>query len=207
MVLALLAGRKTQTRRLYKPRYPPPYENVEDGIPFQVDEYGDAHRRLEPYGEPGDRLWVRETWAVDDSLDDVKPSDLAAGIDLEYLADVHRVKPQRSFDRGKTRPGIFMPRWASRLTLKVTNVRVERLRDITEEDARAEGVAHFEAPGIKYGSDAGCQHGRQTCARCVLCQLWESINGRASWDANPRVWVVGFKMLSPRPTTDGGTGK
>lgn len=202
MVRAILAGRKTQTRRLYVPRYPEPYEVVEDGVPHQCGEDGVYHRRADPYGVPGDRLWIKETWAVDESLDLQKPSNLAPGIDMLYLADGHRVKPARSFDRGKTRVSIFMPRWASRITLPVEDVRVERLQDISVEDAIAEGID--PAP-----HRCDCDRCRQTSQLCPATSsslimeyaaLWMQINGPTSWDANPLVWKIAFPKLTANAT-------
>lgn len=191
MVRALLAGRKTQTRRLYKPRYPEPYEFVEDGVPFQVDEYGDSHRRRDPFGEPGDRLWVKETWARRLDEDHKKVADMTDHW-AWYWADPQTANTGCAGSAGKRRPSIFMPRWASRITLEVTGVRVERLHEISEDDALDEGVVGLDVCGFKYGDERGCQHQRTTCARCIYALLWDSIHGFNAWNKNPRVWVVSF---------------
>lgn len=146
MVRAILDGRKTQTRRVVK--------NVMDsddltGARAEVranyhflrlpngDEYGPVKC---PYGLPGDSLWVRETWASHLLLDGERPSEFTEAQQECQLW--FRAEPKiHEHGQGRWRPSIFMPRWASRITLKVTDVRVERVQDISEEDARAEGVA------------------------------------------------------------------
>ncbi len=134
-----------------------------------------------PFGAPGDRLWVRETHAQ------------AGTGRVFYRADPDTLAPRWT-------PAIHMPRWASRIDLEVTAVRVERLQDITEDDARAEGIgaarpdlAPLSAlhPGRKPGQD-------MPSYRAAFWALWESINGaRASWASNPWVWCVGFKRVRP----------
>ncbi|CDN87367.1 hypothetical protein BN948_01789 [Hydrogenophaga intermedia] len=135
-----------------------------------------------PYGQPGDRLWVREAWRTVAEADALPPRDLTPAHRIWYEADG---LDQPGF--GRYRPGMFMPRWASRILLEVTDVRVERLQDISEADAVAEGVepvATHNRPG------AIATH----CGAYEL--LWEQINGPGSWDANPWVWVVSFKRLA-----------
>lgn len=196
MVRAILAGTKTQTRRVLKPQ--PFWVNLGDGQPNPMPPC--------PYGAPGDRLWVKETWRSTQSLDALSPSDIGKGAvnagyskpwaPVEYVADGRRLNWEDSFgpDAGKTRVSIHMPRWASRITLEVTGVRVERLCDISEEDAEAEGAAHRLAPG---GDLAGAFDGCETpiTYSAHFRDLWESINGAGSWAANPWVWVVTFKRL------------
>jgi hypothetical protein len=136
-----------------------------------------------PYGQPGDRLWVREAWSRDEE-------DGA----LFYRADVGTGNEaddwQRNIYEGASgyrwKPSIFMPRWASRILLEVTAVRVERLQDISEADAIAEG-----APWAACGAPQEGSH------KAGFAQLWESINGPNSWDANPWVWVIEFKRVTP----------
>lgn len=220
MVRALLEGRKTQTRRIFKlPKAlasccPSPHRvhvphNGSDAVfahcYMRVDccEACDSTgaRLLCPYGALGDHLWVRETFSHQPHLN-AKAYYRAT----DPLVDV------------KWKPSIFMPRSASRITLEITAVRVERLQDITEEDARAEGCA-YEVPS--FGSwAAGCQpmpaewyalpedekwlprwfpngsdqmKGRQR--RINYISLWESIHGPGSWDQNPWVWVIAFKRV------------
>jgi hypothetical protein len=165
-----------------------------------------------PYGQPGDRLWVKETWRTALSLDDLSPMGIAekcldAGYSspwapLEYVADGQRNGSWRGWGDavekagpGKTRVSIHMPRWASRITLEITGVRVERLQDIREADAQAEGIEPYQGhpgrflsghrPGLNFPS-----------AIAAYRDLWEQINGPGSWDANPWVWVVTFHRLA-----------
>lgn len=210
MVRAIRDGRKTVTRRVVKA----PAKNMQaagmevikcrpPGDPWYKDHvwsmrgsagvWGDyTHEqfiRLCPYGVPGDRLWVKETW-YNDADPDARPRDMAEDRShLYYRADgecCDQIPECQCGDLGKPkwRPSIFMRRWASRITLRVTDVRVERLHDITEEDARAEGVT--PAPFCKAGRPAGNEHVEAFEA------LWREINGPESWDANPWVWRVGF---------------
>ena len=195
MVRALLAGAKTQTRRIYKPRYPSPYETVEDGIPYQCDDSGIYRVRTEPYGLPGDRLWCREAWRTAACMDKdnaAKIVELAkeagytdAWAPIEYSADGQRRDWEASwYGAGRQRLARFMPRWASRITLEVTEVRVQRLRSISEEDARAEGVEADKTPGLA-----------PIRATSVYAELWDSINGAGSWASNPFVWAISFRRI------------
>ena len=139
-----------------------------------------------PYGLPGDRLFVREAFRLCQEADDVSPRDSDPGYRVWYEAD----KPHQ-LGAGRLRPSIHMPRWASRITLEVTGVRVERLQDISEADARAEGIT---VPNCQcgYGLDGNLMSGTASGAYMLL---WESINGPGSWNANPWVWVVEFKRV------------
>lgn len=197
MVRALLAGTKTQTRRVVKPQP----RRVDGGVPFgdapawAHAEPGSAMMRC-PYGKPGDWLWVKETWRTARSLDNKSPNAMGemcidAGYrkpwaPLAYEADGHRNTEWRGFEMagdaepGKTRVSIHMPRWASRITLEITSVRVERLQDISEADAIAEGV-YTDPASPAYDAYA---------------QLWDEINGPGSWAANPWVWVLEFRRLN-----------
>jgi hypothetical protein len=172
MVRAILAGTKTQTRRVVKGN----------------DLSTAILAARSPYGAPGDRLWVRETWAAGACADGLPPSTLHAPTwlrDNEGLwykanepADPHW---KNVSSRGRWRPSIHMPRWASRITLEIASVHAERLQEISEEDARAEGVA-------PRGS------GTKACWSAFYL-LWCEINGHASWDANPWVWALTFKRV------------
>jgi hypothetical protein len=180
MVRAILAGTKTQTRRLVKPA---PHAMCSHVEPFRGEGggwiAGDNSGRIFqcPFGIPGDRLWVRETWAWSGDTD-VHRKDRQKRGDVWWRADEKHNAPNVRW-----RPSIHMPRWASRLTLEVESVRVERLQDITEEDARAEGV---ELPP----NDASAKY------RPMFQLLWDSINSaRATWASNPWVFVVGFRRL------------
>lgn len=215
MVRAILEGRKTVTRRVMKPQPDFLGSMVDPNTPFKTLDAG-LHARITcPYGEPGDRLWVRETWHVGKPHDKTAPADILApllaegrGITVLYTAGgwqsvgpAGREEPIYPDDQplpdwaGKGRPSIHMPRWACRILLEITAVRVERLQDISEEQALAEGVR-----------GEPCDHARQACAdigcwgdtaKGAFGFLWESLNGEGSWAANPWVWVVEFKRVTP----------
>lgn len=210
MVRAILEGSKTQTRRVVNARWLPVVEKVlaaNGEWVFSTLDYD----LTTPYGEPGDRLWVRETWYCDHCFagDLVAsrsgyvgkpPSDDA--LMTEWRRELYfRADGEPNFEAsegGFWRPSIHMPRWASRITLEVTGVRVERLNDISEPDSQREGI------------DIGCSYvGRCNSSRCPahssglthradFIGLWESINGAGSWKANPWVWVVEFKRLDAK---------
>jgi hypothetical protein len=176
MVRALLAGTKTQTRRIAQPKR---------SIEPMTDEC--------PYGQPGgDRLWVRESWRADAAYDAMPPRDIPAGSQVWYEADTGLPGLRGLVRQGKLRPGMFMPRWASRITLEVTEVRVERLQDISEADALAEGIVPgYGGFGLPDGS-----HFHAADPRESYFSLWEAINGRASVEANPWVWAVSFRRTA-----------
>jgi len=175
MVRALLAGTKTQTRRAIKVPSVAPWTQHEDGY---WSGAGTGLIRC-PYGQPGDRLWVRETWC-----DDWKESR-----GIVYRADGDLVAEM--FDAGCTwRPSIHMPRELSRITLEITDVRVERLQEISEADAKAEGV--YPPPA---GTDDDGAHFDAGSYRDGFRSIWESIHGPGAWDANPWVWVLEFRPL------------
>lgn len=208
MVRALLAGTKTQTRRAIKPQ-PPSIEAVKAkagiGYGWIAATQRIAHWRVsgpvwavrdlmgqEPqlrcrYGLPGDRLWVREAWAVHAILDGRPPRDIDAPV--TYAAD----GPMPPLI-GKLRPSMFMTRWASRITLEVTEVRVERLQDISEADAIAEGIVAQHGGG--WGLPAG-EHFHFSDPPISYWSLWEAINGPGSVEANPWVWAVSFRKVVP----------
>lgn len=196
MVRAILANTKTQTRRVVKPQP----ETSHDGEPYwyvggyRAWEYRDTTDILRkggnslrcPFGAPGDRLWVRESWRAPASCDHIPPRSIADSEARRFVAD-ECVGPDAGF--GKKRPSMFMPRWASRITLEVTGVRVERLHDISEGDAVAEGsVTVCMTP-------TGEDNGSAIWGPDGYCALWESINGPGSWDANPWLWAITFKRL------------
>lgn len=194
MVRAILSGRKTQTRRPVKPHPPAYIDELHGGelrqrAPYQLEcpetgsilGYGfeDDDGRLYqcPYGVPGDRLWVRETFKADGEFAKYKTGR------VRYLADIE----PPAYERG-WRPSIHMPRWASRITLEVVGVRVERVLDITGADAAAEGFeASFEGDGSAYGAVL------ITCREQFL-RTWRDIYGQESLDANDWVWAVEFKQ-------------
>lgn len=196
MVRAILEGRKTVTRRVMKPQPDFLGSMVDPNTPFKTLDAG-LHARITcPYGEPGDRLWVREAWEADAQVDAIAPRDLSQGEPIWYPADFSvRQTGCSMISKGRGRPSIHMPRWASRILLEITAVRVERLQDISEEQALAEGV-HGEP----------CDHARQACsdigcwgdtAKGAFGFLWEQLNGAGAWQANPWVWVVEFKRVTP----------
>lgn len=195
MVRALLSGTKTQTRRVVKLKSHHTIEQRDDGRdwPWMYDGERDADSWLAcPYGQPGDRLWVRETFWIDRDgvfykADQESGSPwLAAGA---YKAMRVGANGTPYVSNWGWRPSIHMPRAASRIALEVTGVRVERLQDISETDAQAEGA--------EYGFDCEsgfCLHPLGNY-RHGYAYLWESINGPGSWESNPWVWAVEFKRL------------
>ena len=233
MVLALLAGTKTQTRRVITAanslvdgvvltkqwrrldfdqalvdRGPSPAGNPGPYLKAPVRR-GDTTHRVYPRVQAGDRLWVREAWMTSASHDHRPPRDIPGDAPLLYLADGGSTG--RVGEHGRYRHGRFMPRWASRITLEVMGVRVERLHDISEADAIAEGMP---SRSRRQGETA----------RAEYATLWESLNptnaagpqvtslggfvtaagedagasvSAASWAANPWVWAVEFKRVQP----------
>lgn len=196
MVRELLAGKKTQTRRAVTPQP----EISHDGEPYwhiggyrvwgyrppsAVPLRAGGHPLPCPYGKPGDRLWVREAWRASSAHDGLAPRDIPQGDAIEYGADHERVLT------GKQRPSMFMPRWACRLVLTVTQVRVERLQDISASDSIAEGAGFDPLYGGHSLPDGS--HFHASDPRISYWSLWGAINGAGSVEANPWVWVVGLR--------------
>lgn len=192
MVRALLAGTKTQTRRMVKPQPPTEAKDAgvigsgdpkSNGIWVWLDDtdiewcspIGDEFRC--PYGVPGDRLWVKETHAL-------APDHGLYGVRYFATDAVH--------DLRKRRPSIHMPRWASRLTLTISDVRIQRLKDISEEDAMAEGLK-WVVPGM-WSVDSVSVPVVSHDPRVAYFQLWDHINGEGAAAANPWVWAVSFEV-------------
>jgi hypothetical protein len=187
MVRALLADTKTQTRRVFKVTGPmgnkcsitSPEEEIvrlDDGSFHYLSTSAMSGPYPCPYGIPGDRLWVREGFRIE------QRGNRATGEKFDvyvYRADA-RMRPE--FDPLRYKPSIHMPRAASRITLQIVDVRVERLQEISEHDAKAEGAEPAQCCHAHY-------HGYHL--------LWESINGPGSWDLNPWVWVVAFNRITP----------
>jgi len=181
MVRAILAGQKTVTRRTV--RDVPQWVARTGPDPFGATLYSFNADRIEhvrsPYGIPGDRLWVRETWRPDSSHD---PDD------TRYRADYQGNEYNDVRDMLPWRPSIFMPRTRSRITLEVVNIRVERLHAITEEDAIREGVDAVSVADVPRNGTLS--------RRDDFAQLWQKINGkRAPWGSNPFVWRIEFRRV------------
>ena len=199
MVRAILRGDKTQTRRAIKPQPPAEAESVSRQLcSQQIPEFDGAWQWWAgkpqtpitkplfcPYGAPGDTLWVRETWAP-------HPHGVMR------CGAVYRADPDAVPDAGRWRPSIHMPRWASRITLRITAVCVERLQDISEDDAIAEGVALERYVPI---SDSAGKHAsgeaEPTDPVAEYRDLWNRINGAGAWDYNPWVWALSFERVKP----------
>ena len=149
------------------------------------------------YGVPGNRLWVRETWAVQHQFDPHKPSEIyAAGLEMGVEIHPHYAATEELGGLIK-RPSVYMPRWASRIILEIVGVRVQRLNDITDKDAKAEGAEVFEWRGDPDQVGEGWVGvGRHIFA---FRELWDSINAKRGfgWDANPWVWALTFKRATP----------
>lgn len=214
MVRAILAGRKTQTRRVIKPQ--PWVDNMGNAC-WKDRNFGqsanhvphikalaspipcsDTKRVLCPYGKPGDLLWVRETWGRTTNVNDSPLWPGRAHIPMDggevviFAADGHWQWCDGdgfATERSMWRPSIHMPRWASRITLRITDVRVERLQDISRQDCEAEGCAggHDSIPGYNYSATS----------REHFFDVWNRINGPGAWEANPWVWAISFERVTP----------
>ncbi|HCM6797761.1 morphogenetic protein [Klebsiella pneumoniae] len=195
MVRALLSGRKTQTRRIIKPQPEATLSGSLSGKWLSRPLNGLLLPKIEdiaihcPFGVVGDRIWVRETFQgplfdydlMDSYCKDPTPFEKPEF--CVYKAD--GVPAPEFYDADDElhccwRPSIHMPRWASRILLEITGVRVERLRSMSQDDARAEGVIVASGP-----MEAGL----------AFRELWDSIYGEESWKANPWVWVIKFKRI------------
>ena len=214
MVWAILDGRKTMTRRVVK--NPEHYGCITGDCPHQhKDECAESLRLSCPYGQTGDRLWVKEALGCFDG-------EIPDSYEGRYAADGKTAFHGWQWKRAYL-PGMFMPRWASRITLEVTAVRVERLQEIGEEDAKAEGVellfsaSEMKLPGLigkqqevfgyknylwhgqakgKIADEWGHQHSNYSTARDSFSSLWQSINGKKyPWESNPWVWVIEFTKI------------
>ncbi|WP_122583228.1 hypothetical protein [Pseudomonas viridiflava] len=195
MVRAILEGRKTVTRREVKvqPRSSADIGSFGRGQPFiRHPDVTKANPEC-PYGRPGDQLWVREAWQADEQVNAVAPRELSHGEPILYPADgASRQTGCSMIKPGKTRPSIHMPRWVSRILLEITDVRVERLHEISLAQVQREGceVRQFWLFGANTAE-------AQKIGASVFSGLWSSINGAESWNANPWVWVVEFKRVTP----------
>lgn len=205
MVRAILDGSKTQTRRVAKEFSG---RSELDAILKRFPNQNGC-----PYGKPGDRLWVRESWWQAGEWQSTYPEDdVGAWFGSQrvvYSADgVPPNEPNKHYPKGlrngaysaadphriwRHRPSIHMPRWASRILLEVVAIRVERLQDISEEQAEAEGV--HRAMRMWFATDDGGPS--FTWPQHAFEHLWRKINGAESWEANPWVWAVDFKRITP----------
>ena len=216
MVRAILDGRKTQTRRIAPITELDINQRADGLVTWRVEfakpvkgslasysggRFTEAQARsiiasqFNPFGQPGDQLWVKETWGTSAGWDQVKPTNLpddqcGVTVPIRFAADGGK-------NDGRWRPSIFMRRWMSRITLEITAVRVERLNAISEEDAQAEGVSPECGPEFLRGGPLppsthylGFKH------------IWQNINGDASWAANPWVWVLAFKRVEIVPAAE-----
>ncbi|MFA5378198.1 MAG: hypothetical protein WC455_20765 [Dehalococcoidia bacterium] len=205
MIQAILDGRKTQTRRVIKPQptisacglilhgaeWLEQYMTSENEI-VHIGDYSKRHRC--PYGQVGDHLWCKETWASDCTCENPECNGVIykAGYAGKIIPD-------------KWRPSIFLPRKFSRLTLEITEIRVQRVQEITDKEIQAEGVeVTFFEPG-EFGIANPCATGVvdlpngytiYTTARGCFTALWNSINGKKyPWESNPYVWAITFKVI------------
>ncbi|QED76561.1 hypothetical protein FTV93_29395 (plasmid) [Escherichia coli] len=175
MVRAILGGNKTQTRRIVEEKF------------YGRAVAAELLAKHCPYGQPGDRIWVRETYRVHGKATDVATLVYRASVRNSRTEQTHRVpvdvcnKPVSE----KWTPSIHMPRWASRILLEITDVRVERLHDMSEADAKAEGATpatyKITPPEAVY--------------RVGFGDIWRSIYGQDNWLSNPWVWVIEFKRI------------
>lgn len=173
MVQAILDGRKTQTRLVVEP-HPKDISSYCHNQIFVAIFEGYSEQARCPYGKVGDLLWVREKWQALHEYNHLSPKDIPVS-DILYLAD----RPDMLWD-ARVRPSIFMPRWASRILLEITDVRVEKLKDISATDAMNEGMP--------FGS---------LKPRQEFLQRWDAINKRRGYGSenNPWVWVIEFKTI------------
>lgn len=216
MVIANQKGIKTKTRRIVKPQPnengvsfmksgPVDWESIyhEEWTPYKWEtKEGESISKNCPFGEIGDTLWVRETfcYAGDNNVHDCKE---------DYYTPIYRSSEngkdfEENCDGWRWRPSIFMPREASRMTLEITDIRVERLQDISEQDAIAEGIMELQQSNSQllmngrlffdYSKKKELFNEGLT-AKESYKSLWNKINGKDSWDSNPWVWIIGYKKI------------
>jgi hypothetical protein len=214
MIKAILEGKKTQTRRIVKPqpndvgygnkcevhpyctgtKWPLAYYERRNGL------WNSSQPLKCPYGKVGDRLWVRESFAdvtaAFDDADEMRHVAFRADNSvwdcygqMLYLEQLG----QSGIYVDKWKPSIHMPRFASRITLEITNIRVERVQDISADDAQAEGMTCPECKGI--GSEDCYCNASDWVEKEEFQRLWKEINGPDSWQSNPFVWVIEFKKV------------
>ena len=211
MVRAILDKRKTQTRRVVKWPVISRSDGCRQRVYTDTDEINEVvrerqraplRRGLCPYGAVGDKLWVRETWTLGDT-------DTETWAEIHYRADDACVRHECAQEQAQGhaellgrleavgdggdnwRPSIHMPRWASRITLEITDVRVQRVQEIAEDDARAEGATPVDVATNKWGYPQSFKF------KAGFAALWDSINSARGfgWDANPWVWAITFRRV------------
>lgn len=210
MVRAILAGRKTQTRRVIDQDWLLRQQELA-GIITNASDRANGWRQLVPfcpYGKPGCRLWVKETcWIFGQwhkngwtKTGRQKWRFEAVGRDVRFDEQAKLPREQLGYHK---RPSIFMPRWASRITLEVTDVRVQQVQEINAADCLAEGIPGLLSPTPEQNRKAakwagGFDAGACQLARVFYSELWDSINAKRGygWEKNPWVWVVTFRRLA-----------
>lgn len=202
MVKAILAGRKTQTRRVIKPQpdddglwndddHPRSIQSTLTGWNGTVDSTGESKEFICRYGKVGDVLWVRESWnrVFERKRDGQRFFKAPLNEPVKWWIEYAAWPFKHGEEPPKWKPSIHMPKKVARLWLKVTGVRVERVHDISEKDAIAEGIHFDEDSGYWFAGDVAMAQTAVSCYR----ELWEEINGKDSWDSNPWVWVIEFE--------------
>lgn len=197
-IQGILEGRKTQTRRIVKPQPCAWVERItidkqnnacilhghEMGMKAATHGFEGQPVIFCPY-KPGDRLWVRETWSTWMTSTDKFEKDKRC---VWYKATPPNFGKEKTF---KWKPSIHMPRWASRITLEITDVRVERVQEISKEDCKAEGIGNL----VMFPE--ATQNQWINAYRRQFCKLWTSIHGKDAWKKNEWVWVITFRRIKP----------
>ncbi len=198
MVRAIREGRKTQTRRPIKHQPGGAYLGyIKERNTYWLQGEPSSVEVKCPFGLPGDRLWVRESfWCVDlPEMGDV-PCLLYEDEFERYQQSTKDFESRPCSLKFGHHPSIHMPRWASRLILEITNIRVERVQEITEEDAIKEGITGPHDVGYKAYRIPGDSKPRYSRAEVAFEYLWDSLYGEGAWELNPWVWVIAFERLS-----------
>jgi hypothetical protein len=199
MIRALLDGRKTMTRRALKPQPVGPinilisynHGRLEFAMGPENKAKDGGPKWWRPPAQCGDRLWCRESWRTESiAYDDLAPSDMDADYPIIYDADADWALNKSV---GRRRAAMHMPRWASRLTLIVESVKVERLQDISETDAKAEGAPRCVTNGE--GKFFAFDEPNRGMHKCGFAGVWATINGQDSWDANPWACCLSFRVI------------
>lgn len=205
LIPPIISEEKTVTRRVVKPQ--PKLElHADIGVELWKTRNGwgnyeamqlEIEEEYRGYGAVGDQLWVRETWSYFGGDEYLYQRDRS---NVVYCADFHNDPRSREWQCPRWRPSIHMPRWASRLTLEIVSVSVERLQEITEEDARAEGVMSFDTDTMQDAVRAAAARGQKSATAVDYFRWkWDALNSARgySWESDPWVWRIEFKKLSP----------